>query len=72
MYILVFLNSSGRLFGIDYQLLFDGFITILNLVLMIIVIILPIFLICFVVYKFVKYLNVKTEYYKKHMDDRQE
>ena len=39
---------------------------------MIIVIILPIFLICFVVYKFVKYLNVKTEYYKKHMDDRQE
>lgn len=69
---MVFLNSSGRLFGIDYQLLFDGFITILNLVLMIIVIILPIFLICFVVYKFVKYLNVKTEYYKKHMDDRQE
>jgi len=69
---LVYLNSSGRLFGIDYQLLFDGFITILNFVLMIIVIILPIFLICFVVYKFVKYLNVKTEYYKKHMDDRQE
>lgn len=69
---MVYLNSSGRLFGIDYQLLFDGFITILNLVLMIIVIILPIFLICFVVYKFVKYLNVKTEYYKKHMDDRQE
>ncbi|HBD65653.1 MAG TPA: hypothetical protein DC028_01315 [Eubacterium sp.] len=69
---MVYLNSSGRLFGIDYQLLFDGFITILNFVLMIIVIILPIFLICFVVYKFVKYLNVKTEYYKKHMDDRQE
>lgn len=56
----------------DYQLLFDGSITLINIVLLLIVFIVPIVLIIFLIRKVVKYLDVKTEYYKKLMNDRQE
>ena len=56
----------------DYQLLFDGSITLINIVLLLIVFIVPIVLIIFLIRKVVKYLDVKTEYYKKRMKDRQE
>lgn len=56
----------------DYQLLFDGSITLINIVLLLIVFIVPIVLIIFLIRKIVKYLDVKTEYYKKRMNDRQE
>lgn len=56
----------------DYQLLFDGSITLINIVLLLIVFIVPIVLIFFLIRKVVKYLDVKTEYYKKRMNDRQE
>ena len=57
---------------VDYQLLFDSSITLINIILLLIVFIVPIVLIIFLIRKVVKYLDVKTEYYKKHMDDRQE
>lgn len=56
----------------DYQLLFDSFVTLFNIILLLIVFIVPIVLIIFLIRKVVKYMDVKTEYYKKHMDDRQE
>lgn len=56
----------------DYQLLFDGSVTLINIILLLVVFIVPIIVIVFLIRKVVKYLDVKTEYYKKHMDDRQD
>ena len=56
----------------DYQLLFDSSVTLINIILLLIVVIVPIVLILFLIRKVVKYLDVNTEYYNKHMYYMQE
>lgn len=74
--VLVLLETSGRLFGQDYQLLFDAAITIINVFLFLIVFVIPLAVIIFLIRKLVKYLDAKTKYYNNlnnnSMNDRQD
>lgn len=74
--VLILLETSGRLFGQDYQLLFDAAITIINVFLFLIVFVIPLAVIIFLIRKLVKYLDVKTKYYNNlnnnSMNDRQD
>lgn len=74
--LLVLLETSGRLFGQDYQLLFDVAITIINVFLFLIVFVIPLAVIIFLIRKLVKYLDAKTKYYNNlnnnSMNDRQD
>lgn len=69
------LAADGRLFGLDAQLLFDVTITVVCIFLLIILVIIFIIFNRFVI-NFIKqirdYFKVKTEYYKSHINDRQE
>lgn len=72
---MVGLAADGRLFGLDAQLLFDATITAVCIFLLIILVIIFIIFNKFVI-NFIKqirdYFKVKIEYYKSHINDRQE
>lgn len=69
------LAADGRLFGLDVQLLFDIGVSIFNIILLVFLIGVPIILIIFVIKYFKQkhnYYKIKTEFYKNHMNDRQD
>lgn len=73
---MVLLETSGRLFGMDYQLLFDVVISIFNILLLLVIFIIPITIIVILIRKLIKYLDAKTNYYnnmnKDSLNDRQD
>ena len=73
---MVLLETSGRLFGMDYQLAFDAAITIFNVLFFLIVFVIPLAVIIFLIRKLVKYLDAKIKYYNNlnnnSMNDRQD
>ena len=73
---MVLLETSGRLFGMDYQLAVDAAITIFNVLFFLIVFVIPLAVIIFLIRKLVKYLDAKTKYYNNlnnnSMNDRQD
>lgn len=74
--VLVLLETSGRLFGLDYQLAFDAAITIFNILLLLVIFVIPITIIVILIRKLIKYLDAKTKYYdnmnKDSLNDRQD
>lgn len=74
--ILVLLETSGRLFGMDYQILFDAVISIFNILLLLVIFVIPITIIVILIRKLIKYLDAKTNYYnninKDSLNDRQD
>ncbi len=69
------LTADGRLFGLDVQLLFDIGVSIFNIILLVFLIGIPIILIIFAIKYFKQknyYYKIKTEFYKNHMNDRQD
>lgn len=74
--VLVLLETSGRLFGMDYQILFDVVISIFNILLLLVIFVIPITIIVILIRKFIKYLDAKTNYYnnmnKDSLNDRQD
>lgn len=73
---MVLLETSGRLFGMDYQILFDVVISIFNILLLLVIFIIPITIIVILIRKLIKYLDAKTKYYnnmnKDSLNDRQD
>lgn len=73
---MVLLETSGRLFGMDYQILFDVVISIFNILLLLVIFIIPITIIVILIRKLIKYLDAKTNYYnnmnKDSLNDRQD
>lgn len=73
---MVLLETSGRLFGIDYQILFDVVISIFNILLLLVIFVIPITIIVILIRKLIKYLDAKTKYYnnmnKDSLNDRQD
>lgn len=73
---MVLLETSGRLFGMDYQILFDVVISIFNILLLLVIFVIPITIIVILIRKLIKYLDAKTKYYnnmnKDSLNDRQD
>ena len=73
---MVLLKTSGRLFGMDYQILFDVVISIFNILLLLVIFVIPITIIVILIRKLIKYLDAKTKYYnnmnKDSLNDRQD
>lgn len=73
---MVLLETSGRLFGMDYQILFDVVISIFNILLLLVIFVIPITIIVILIRKLIKYLDAKTKYYnnmnKDSFNDRQD
>ena len=73
---MVLLETSGRLFGMDYQILFDAVISIFNILLLLVIFVIPITIIVILIRKLIKYLDAKTNYYnnmnKDSLNDRQD
>ena len=73
---MVLLETSGRLFGLDYQILFDVVISIFNILLFLVIFVIPITIIVILIRKLIKYLDAKTKYYnnmnKDSFNDRQD
>lgn len=73
---MVLLETSGRLFGMDYQILFDVVISIFNILLLLVIFVIPITIIVILIRKLIKYLDAKTNYYnnmnKDSLNDRQD
>lgn len=73
---MVLLETSGRLFGMDYQILFDAVISIFNILLFLVIFVIPITIIVILIRKLIKYLDAKTNYYnnmnKDSLNDRQD
>lgn len=73
---MVLLETSGRLFGMDYQILFDVVILIFNILLLLVIFVIPITIIVILIRKLIKYLDAKTKYYnnmnKDSLNDRQD
>ena len=73
--LMIGLAADGRLFGLDVQLLFDIGVSIFNIILLVFLIGVPIILIIFAIKYFKQknnYYKIKTEFYKNHMNDRQD
>lgn len=70
---LIALETSGKLFGLDYRLLEFSFIFI-NIIFFIVFFIVPLIVVIFLVRKLFKYLDAKTKYYQSQTNykDRQE
>lgn len=62
---MVLLETSGRLFGMDYQILFDAVISIFNILLLLVIFVIPITIIVILIRKLIKYLDAKTNYLSK-------
>lgn len=73
---MVLLETSGRLFGMDNQILFDVVISIFNILLLLVIFVIPITIIVILIRKLIKYLDAKTNYYnnmnKDSLNDRQD
>ena len=73
---MVLLETSGRLFGMDYQILFDVVISIFNILLLLVIFVIPITIIVILIRKLIKYLDAKTNFYnnmnKDSLNDRQD
>ena len=77
--VLVLLETSGQLFGLDYQMLFDVAISAMNIIILLLFFVAPITIIIILIRKLIKYLDAKTKYYENNvnntnhsLDDRQD